>query len=107
MLAEYRAQLADAKAEAARIIEEARQPADAAASATRRQRLQTELAEHARAGRRRRRVGQGPGHRRPARRGGRASPSAPPRSSSQRNLDRDTQTQLVEQYIDSVGEPPN
>ena len=103
VLDEYRAQLADAKAEAGRIIEEARQQADAlrarpgAAAADRdRRRMRA-------AGGGRRRGGQGPGHRRPPGRGRQPRPSAPPRWSSQRSLDRGTQTQLVENYIDQVG----
>ena len=81
VLDDYQAQLADARNESARIIEEARQQADALRR-DQEQRLQTELAEMRERGRRRRRGGQGPGHRRPPSRGRRRWPSAPPRSSS-------------------------
>ena len=101
VLDEYRAQLADAKAEAGRIIEEARSAAD---DVRRDQaaRLQTELAEM------RERAGADV-------EAAKAQAIADLRGDVAelaigaaevvvgRNLDRDTQTQLVEQYIASVG----
>jgi F-type H+-transporting ATPase subunit b len=105
VLNDYRAQLADAKAEAGRIIEEARQQADAL-KRDQEQRLQTELAAM------------------------REKAAADVESAKaqaitdlqndvatiaigaaevvvQRNLDRDTQVQLVEQYIASLGARSN
>jgi F-type H+-transporting ATPase subunit b len=105
VLDDYRAQLADAKNESARIIEEARQQADALKK-DQEQRLQTELAEM------------------------RARATADVEAAKvqaiadlrtevsnlaigaaevvvQRNLDRATQSQLVENYINQVGSRAN
>ena len=53
--------------------------------------------------RRRHRGRQGPGHRRPAGRARRSWPSVPPRAVVNKNLDPAAQTQLIEDYINSVG----
>ena len=99
VLDEYRAQLNDAKAEAGRIIEEARQAADRI-KRDQESRLQTELAE-LRPGRGRHRIRQGPGGVRPAGRGRQLAIGAA-ETVVQRNLDEATQTQLVEDYINQV-----
>lgn len=105
VLAEYRAQLADAKTEGGRIIEEARQQADAV-KRDHEARVQTEIA---------------------AMRERAAADVESAKSQAladlrhdvadlaigaaevivQRSLDRETQAQLVEQYIESVGSPAN
>lgn len=101
VLDEYRAQLADAKAEAGRIIEEARQQGD---SVRREQeaRLQTELAAM-----RERAAADVEAAKTQAIADLRGEVASLAIGAAEvvvgRNLDRDTQTQLVEQYIASVG----
>ena len=101
VLDEYRAQLADAKTEAARIIEEARQQGDA----VRREqeaRLQTELAAM-----RERAAADVEGAKTQAIADLRGEVANLAIGAAEivvgKNLDRETQTQLVEQYIASVG----
>ena len=105
VLDEYRAQLADAKAEAARIIEEARQQADAL-KRDQAQRLQTELAEM-----RERAAADVDAAKNQAMADLRAEVASLAVGAAevviQRNLDTATQTQLVEQYIQSVGSRAN
>lgn len=101
VLEEYRAQLADAKSEAGRIIEEARQQGEA----VRREqeaRLQTELATM-----RERAAADVESAKAQAIADLRGEVASLAIGAAEvvvgRNLDRDTQTQLVEQYIASVG----
>jgi F-type H+-transporting ATPase subunit b len=105
VLDEYRAQLADAKAEAGRIIEEARQQADAL-KRDQAQRLQTELAEM-----RERAAADVEAAKAQAMADLRAEVASLAVGAAevviQRNLDAATQTQLVEQYIQSVGSRTN
>ena len=105
VLDEYRAQLADAKAEAGRIIEEARQQADAL-KRDQAQRLQTELAEM-----RERAAADVDAAKTQAMADLRAEVASLAIGAAevviQRNLDAATQTQLVEQYIQSVGSRTN
>ena len=101
VLDEYRAQLADAKSESGRIIEEARQAADG----VRREqeaRLQTELAEM-----RERAAADVESAKAQAIADLRGEVASLAIGAAEivvgKNLDRETQTQLVEQYIASVG----
>jgi F-type H+-transporting ATPase subunit b len=100
VLEEYRAQLADAKAEAGRIIEEARQQGEAVRR-EQEQRLQTELA-----GMRERAAADVESAKAQAIADLRGEVANLAIGAAEvvvgRNLDRDTQTQLVEQYIASV-----
>ena len=101
VLDEYRAQLADAKTEAARIIEEARQQGDAVRR-EQEQRLQTELAAM-----RERAAADVEAAKAQAIADLRGEVASLAIGAAEvvvgRNLDRETQTQLVEQYIASVG----
>ena len=101
VLDEYRAQLADAKTEAGRIIEEARQQADAL-KRDQAQRLQTELAEM-----RERAAADVEAAKVQAVADLRAEVASLAIGAAevvvQHSLDAATQTQLVEQYIQSVG----
>jgi F-type H+-transporting ATPase subunit b len=105
VLDEYRAQLADAKTEAGRIIEEARQQADAL-KRDQAQRLQTELAEL-----RERAAADIEGAKAQAVADLRAEVASLAIGAAevvvQHSLDAATQTQLVEQYIQSVGSRSN
>lgn len=100
VLEEYRAQLADAKAEAGRIIEEARQQGDAVRR-EQEQRLQTELAAM-----RERAAADVEGAKAQAIADLRGEVASLAIGAAEvvvgRNLDRETQVQLVEQYIASV-----
>lgn len=100
VLDEYRAQLADAKAEAGRIIEEARQAADGV-KREQEARLQTELAEM-----RERAAADVEAAKAQAIADLRGEVATLAIGAAEvvvgRNLDRDTQAQLVEQYIASV-----
>ena len=100
VLEEYRAQLADARAEAGRIIEEARQAADAV-KRDHEARLQTELAEV-----RARAVADIDAAKAQAMSDLRGEVAqlaiGAAETVVQRNLDADTQTQLVEDYINQV-----
>jgi F-type H+-transporting ATPase subunit b len=100
VLDEYRAQLADAKAEAGRIIEEARQAADGV-KRDQEARLQTELAEM-----RERAAADVEAAKAQAIADLRGEVASLAIGAAEvvvgRNLDRDTQAQLVEQYIASV-----
>jgi F-type H+-transporting ATPase subunit b len=105
VLEEYRAQLGDAKAEAGRIIEEARQTADAL-KRDQEQRLQTELA-----GLRERAAADIESAKAQAIADLRGEVAQLAIGAAevvvQRSLDQATQTQLVEQYIDSVANRTN
>ena len=105
VLDEYRAQLADAKTEAGRIIEEARQQADAL-KRDQASRLQTELAEM-----RERASADVEAAKTQAIADLRAEVASLAVSAAevvvQHNLDAATQTQLVEQYIQSVANRSN
>ena len=105
VLGEYRAQLADAKAEAGRIIEEARQQADAVRR-DQETRVQTEIAEM-----RERAASDVEGAKAQAladlRRDVADLAIGAAEVIVQRSLDHETQTQLVEQYIDSVASSTN
>jgi F-type H+-transporting ATPase subunit b len=105
LLAEYRAQLNDAKAEAGRIIEEARQQADAV-KRDQEARVQTEIAEM-----RERAASDVEGAKAQAladlRRDVADLAIGAAEVIVQRSLDHETQTQLVEQYIDSVASSTN
>ena len=102
VLADYQAQLADARTEASRIIEEARQSADAVAGRSRAAGRRPRSPSCASVPR--------PTSRRPS---SRPSPTCGPRWRQlaigaaervvERNLDRETQLQLVENYINQVG----
>jgi F-type H+-transporting ATPase subunit b len=100
VLDEYRAQLADAKAEAGRIIEEARQAAEGV-KREQEARLQTELAEM-----RERAAADVDAAKAQAIADLRGEVAGLAIGAAEvivgKNLDRDTQTQLVEQYIASV-----
>jgi F-type H+-transporting ATPase subunit b len=105
VLDEYRAQLADAKTEAGRIIEEARQQADAL-KRDQAQRLQTELAEM-----RERAASDVEAAKTQAIADLRSEVASLAIGAAevvvQHNLDPATQTQLVEQYIQSVASRTN
>ena len=105
MLEEYRAQLSDARNESARIIEEARQQADALRR-DQEQRLQTELAAMRERGCRRRRGGQGQAVA-DLRREVTTLAIGAAEVIVQRNLDRPTQEQLVDNYIAQVASRAN
>jgi F-type H+-transporting ATPase subunit b len=100
ILADYKAQLADARNESARIIEEARQAADALRR-DQEQRLQNELAEL-----RQRAAADIESAKRQAISDLKDEVAALAIGAAevivQRNLDRDTQTRLVESYIEQV-----
>jgi len=100
VLDEYRAQLADAKAEAGRIIEEARQAAEGV-KRDQEARLQTELAAM-----RERAAADVESAKTQAIADLRGEVASLAIGAAEvvvgKNLDRDTQTQLVEQYIASV-----
>ncbi|MBI2709329.1 MAG: F0F1 ATP synthase subunit B [Actinobacteria bacterium] len=104
VLAEYRAQLADARAESGRIIEEARQAADSI-KRDQEQRLQAELAEM-----RQRAAADIEASKQQAIADLRHEVAALAIGAAEkvvgRNLDRDTNTQLVEQFIAQVGSQP-
>lgn len=101
VLADYRAQLADAKSEAGRIIEEARQAADAM-KRDNEARLQAELAEM-----RQRAVADVEAAKGQALADLRSEVASLAVGAAevvvQRSLDRDTQVQLIENYINQVG----
>jgi F-type H+-transporting ATPase subunit b len=105
VLSEYRAQLADAKAEAGRIVEEARQQADAV-KRDQESRVQTEIAAM-----RERAAADVESAKAQAladlRRDVADLAIGAAEVIVQRSLDRETQTQLVEQYIDSVTSSSN
>jgi F-type H+-transporting ATPase subunit b len=105
VLAEYRAQLADAKAESGRIIEEARQQADAV-KRDQEARVQTEIASM-----RERAAADVEGAKSQALADLRGEVADLAIGAAevivQRNLDHDTQVQLVEQYIESLASRSN
>jgi F-type H+-transporting ATPase subunit b len=105
ILDEYRSQLADARNESARIIEEARQAADSLRR-DQEQRLQTELAQL-----RERAAADIEGAKRQAIADLRGDVAQIAIGAAevivQRNLDRDTQTRLVESYIEQVASRSN
>ena len=105
ILEEYRAQLADARNESARIIEEARQAADALRR-DQEQRLQTELAQL-----RERAAADIEGAKRQAVADLRGEVAELAIGAAevivQRSLDRDTQTRLVDSYIEQVSSRSN
>jgi F-type H+-transporting ATPase subunit b len=105
VLSEYRAQLADARAESGRIIEEARQQADAV-KRDQETRVQAEIAEM-----RERAASDVEGAKAQAladlRRDVADLAIGAAEVIVQRSLDHETQTQLVEQYIDSVASSTN
>jgi len=105
VLDEYRAQLADAKNEAARIIEESRQQADALRR-DQEQRLQAELAEM-----RTRAAADVESAKNQAIADLRGEVAQLAIGAAevvvQKNLDRDTQTQLIDQYISQVADRSN
>ena len=105
VLSEYRAQLADAKTEAGRIVEEARQQADAV-KRDQEARVQAEIAEM-----RERAAADVEGAKAQAladlRRDVADLAIGAAEVIVQRSLDHETQTQLVEQYIDSVASSTN
>jgi F-type H+-transporting ATPase subunit b len=105
VLTEYRAQLADAKAEAGRIIEEARQQADAV-KRDQEARVQAEIAET-----RERAAADVEAAKAQALADLRGDVAELAIGAAevivQRSLDHDTQAQLVEQYIESVGSRTN